>query len=400
MRRKRLSPNISTSIPASNAFRLAWRQLSYQKVRFFTAVAGVVFACILVFMQIGFKTALFESATLLQRTMTGQIYLTDVQSEAIWRLVPFPRKTLYRALSVPDVQDVSAMYVGQAPWKNPTTGVNRTALILGIDPNVDVFPFEGLSEAAPKLRMRNVVLFDEFSRPEFGPVKKLLSEKGEFPVEVAGQNLDVVGTYKMGITFSADGNLIVNDTTFFELFPAKSPQGIDVGIVKLADGADIQRVQKEIRNIMPVNIKVMTREEYVADEKAYWNNITPIGYIFNFGVIMGLFVGLVIVYQVLYNDINNHMHEYATLKAMGYEDSYFVKVVLSSAGIFVIVGFFPSWLLCTALYKVVEASIFIEMNLSFEKAFLTFSLISGMCFISALLAVRKLKVANPVDVFQ
>lgn len=390
--------------PAANpfgyAFRLAWRQLSHQKVRFATAVAGVVFACILVFMQIGFKTALFESATLLQRTMTGQLYLCDVQSEAIWRLIPFPRKTLYRALSVPEVDNVGAMYVGQAPWKNPVTGTNRTALILGIDPRVDVFPFKGLKESAQKLQMRNVVLFDEFSRPEFGPVKKLLSEKGEFPVEVAGRNLDVVGTFQMGITFSADGNLIVNDTTFFEIFPTRSPQGVEVGIISLKQGADIARVQRDLQKIMPENIKVMSREEYVEDEKAYWNDLTPIGYIFNFGVIMGLFVGLVIVYQVLYNDINNHMHEYATLKAMGYEDSYFVKVVLSSAAILAIAGYVPSLILCTGLYKVVQASIFIEMNLSLGKAFLTFSLISGMCFISAILAVRKLKIANPVDVFQ
>lgn len=387
------------AIPLGYAFRLAWRQLSHQKVRFVTAVAGVVFACILVFMQIGFKTALFESATLLQRTMTGQLYLCDVQSEAIWRLIPFPRKTLYRALSVPEVENVSAMYVGQAPWKNPVTGTNRTALILGIDPRVDVFPFEGLKESAQKLQMRNVVLFDEFSRPEFGPVKKLLAEKGEFPVEVGGRNLDVVGTFQMGITFSADGNLIVNDTTFFEIFPARSPQGVEVGIISLSPGADIARVQRDIQKIMPENIKVMSREEYVEDEKAYWNDLTPIGYIFNFGVIMGLFVGLVIVYQVLYNDINNHMHEYATLKAMGYEDSYFVKVVLSSAVILAIAGYVPSLILCMGLYKVVQASIFIEMNLSLGKAFLTFSLISSMCFISAILAVRKLKVANPVDVF-
>ncbi|HRK98245.1 MAG TPA: ABC transporter permease DevC [Alphaproteobacteria bacterium] len=383
------------------AFRLAWRQLWHDKIRFVTASFGVIFACILVFMQIGFKNALFESATLLQRTMVGDLYLQDEQSEALWRLVPFPRQHLYRALSIEGVDDVTALYASQAAWKNPVTGVNRTALILGIDPTkVNIFPLVGLNDEKEKLQMRDVVLFDSFSRPEFGPVQKLLKDHGEFPVEVSGQRLDVVGTFKMGITFSADGNLIVNDRTFFKIFPMKSAMGVDVGVITLKNGDDVSRVQVQLRHLLPKNINVLTKEEYIADEKAYWNDITPIGYIFNFGVIMGLFVGLVIVYQVLFNDITNHLHEYATLKAMGYDNAYFVKVVLSAASILVFAGFVPGWVLCFGLYSLVEKSIFIEMNLTFEKSVLTFCLLLVMCFISAVLAVRKLKAASPVDVFQ
>lgn len=382
------------------AFRLAWRQLWHDKVRFLTAVSGVVFACILVFMQIGFKNALFESATLLQRTMTGDLYLEHEQSEALWRVIPFPRQRLYSALSAPGVESVTALYAGQTPWKNPVTGVNRTALVLGIDPNAEVYQLKGLEESKPLLKMRDAVLFDEFSRPEFGPVKQLLHEKGPFPVEIGGRRLDVVGTFGMGITFSADGNLIVNDTTFFKLFPMKSQLGVDIGIITVKKGVDPLVVQGQIRKILPNDVKILSRDEYIEDEKAYWNDLTPIGYIFNFGVIMGLFVGLVIVYQVLFNDITNHLHEYATLKAMGYENSYFVKVVLSSSTIMIFAGFIPSWVLCMNLYKVVEQSIYIEMDLTFEKSLLVFSLISIMCIASALLAIRKLKAASPMDVFQ
>lgn len=351
-------------------------------------------------MQIGFKNALFESATLLQRTMTGDLYLQHTQSEALWRLVSFPRQNLYRALSVDGVENVTSLYASQAPWKNPETGVNRTALILGIDPQSNVYPLPGLDSQRNILRMRDTVLFDERSRPEFGKVVDLLKAHKEFPVEIAGHRLDVVGTFQMGITFSADGNLLVNDTTFFKIFPMKSQAGVDIGIISLKPGADVQKIKTEIRNILPDDIEVLTRSEYVESEKAYWNDLTPIGYIFNFGVIMGLFVGLVIVYQVLFNDITNHLHEYATLKAMGYNNGYFVRVVMSAAFILVISGFIPGWLISASLYKIVEKSIFIEMNLTFVKVATTFSLIAMMCFISAFLAVRKLKSASPVDVFQ
>lgn len=103
-----------------SASRLAWRQLSHDKVRFITAICGVIFATILISMQLGFKNCLFESATLLQRSMTGQLYIIHQQSEALWRLVPFPRQRLYSALSIEGVKDVTALYASQAPVKKPS----------------------------------------------------------------------------------------------------------------------------------------------------------------------------------------------------------------------------------------------------------------------------------------
>lgn len=381
-------------------FRLAFRQLWYDKVRFLTAILGVVFACVLVFIQIGFKAALFESATLLQRTMSGDLYLQHKQSEALWRLVSFPRSQLYRTLSVPGVENVTILNVGQAPWKDPLTGVNRTALVLGIDPQSKVYPLDGLDRVREKLQMRNSLIFDELSRPEFGPVIHLLTERGEFAVEVAGRRMDVVGTFRMGLTFSADGNLIVSDTTFFDMFPTKSQRGVDIGILSLEKGADPKQVQSQLKLFLPPDIKILTKDEYIRDEEAYWNNVTPIGFIFNFGVVMGLLVGLIIVYQVLFNDITNHLHEYATLKAMGYKNSYFVKVVIFAALILAFSGFIPGFLICIVLYKIIGDAIYIDMALTFDKALLTFILISIMCLLSSVLAVRRLNAANPVDMFQ
>lgn len=391
---------LSGKIPFSYAFRLAWRQLWHEKVRFVTAVAGVVFACILVFMQIGFKISLFDSATLLQRTIRGDIFLQEAQSEALWRLVTFPRQHLYRALSIPEVDNVTALYVSQAPWKNPLTGQNRSTLILGLSPEADIYPFVGFDKFRDQLQMRDTVLFDEFSRPEYGPVKKMLAEKGEFSVEVGGHQLDVIGTFQMGITFSADGNVIVNDTTFFRLFPGRSQDGVDIGIITLKQGASVDTAKAKLRALLPMNIQVMSKEEYIASEEAYWADLMPIGYIFNFGVVMGLIVGLVIVYQVLFNDITNHLSEYATLKAMGYDNSYFTRVVLSAAIILALCGFIPGIGFCYILYDIVHREIFIDIVIPFDKLVSVFFLIFGMCFLSAFLAIRRLKAANPADVFQ
>lgn len=382
-----------------SASRLAWRQLSHDKVRFITAICGVIFATILISMQLGFKNCLFESATLLQRSMTGQLYIIHQQSEALWRLVPFPRQRLYSALSIEGVKDVTALYASQAPVKNPLTGVNRTALVLGISPHSDVYPFEGLDKLKSVLQMRDTALFDEFSKPEFGPIKSMIQKNGFVYAEINGIRLQIAGTYKMGITFSADGNLITNDTTFFKLFPQKNQEGVDVGIITLDEGVNPKTVQQKLQKILPEDVQLFTKDEYIADEKAYWNDLTPIGFIFNFGSMMGLIVGLVIVYQVLFNDITNHLKEYATLKAMGFKNGYFINVVMTSAMILAILGFIPGELIVYGLFKLVESTIYISMPMPIGFIIFNAILIIGMCFFSALLAVRKLKNSNPVDIF-
>ncbi len=382
-----------------HAFLLAWKQLTFEKMRFFTAIFGVAFACILIFMQLGFKDALFDSATLLQRTMKGDIYILHKQSEALWRMRPFSEQRLYQALSFPEVADITPMYSAQIPWKNPETGQNRTALVLGIDPaKVDVYAIKGLKDLQKELQKTDTVIFDQYSRPEFGDVKSLL-EKGPFPVEIGGIKLDVAGMFQFGITFSADGNLIVNDTTFLRMFPNRAREGIDLGIIMVKPGTDIPALKKKIEAALPTDVSVMTQAEYVTYEKAYWQNITPIGYIFNLGVILGFVVGLVIVYQILFTDITNHLTEYATLKAIGYPPSYFFHVVFWSSVFLATLGFLPGFIVCLFLYQVVESAIFIAMDLNAGKIIMVSSLTLTMCFVSGLIATRKLRQADPVELF-
>jgi putative ABC transport system permease protein len=63
--------------------------------------------------------------------------------------------------------------------------------------------------------------------------------------------------------------------------------------------------------------------------------------IFGFGVLIGVLVGLVIVYQVLSADVADHMREYATFKAMGYGPRFFLGIVLEEALVLGVLGFLP-----------------------------------------------------------
>jgi putative ABC transport system permease protein len=132
---------------------------------------------------------------------------------------------------------------------------------------------------------------------------------------------------------------------------------------------------------------------------AYWASATPIGYVFTFGVVMGLVVGAVIVYQILFADISDHVPEYATVKAMGYPNRYLAGVVVAEALILAVLGYLPGWAVSWWLYRVTAAATQLPMTLTLGRGLQVLGLAAAMCVTSALLAVRKLRAADPADVF-
>lgn len=384
--------------PVMLASRLAWRQLTHQPARLASAVAGVVFACLLVFMQLGFHDALFDSATSTARAIRGDIIIFSRQSETTSRTSGLPRARLMQALADPDVARVTPVYLGQVIWKNPETAVRRSIMVLGADPDSGIFALEGVSAAAERLRQRDTLLFDAQSRPEYGPIGERLA-RGATTVEVANRTTEVVGLFRLGASFAADGNLLTSDVNFHRLVRDRTPDMVDVGAVFLKAGADVNAVQSRLAGLLPDDVRVMPRDAFIASERAYWANSAAIGFIFLFGVAMGLVVGFVIVYQILFTDVATHLSEYATLKAMGYTDRYLLAVVFSEALMLAALGFVPGLALSWWLFGISAEATFLPMLLRPDMAASVFALIFAMCAASGAVAVRKLRDANPADMF-
>jgi putative ABC transport system permease protein len=101
------------------------------------------------------------------------------------------------------------------------------------------------------------------------------------------------------------------------------------------------QVRSQIAAALPKDVLVLTHQELVNRKSTYWTRNTPIGFVFKLGLMMGLFVGSIIVYQILYTDVSDHLGEYATLKAMGYRDRYLFGVVIQESVILSVFGFVP-----------------------------------------------------------
>ena len=379
--------------------RFAWRQLRAERARLFAAMAGVIFAVLLVFMQLGFRSALFDSAMQLLNVMKAELFLINPLSVATTEPEPLPRARAYQALALPEVAQAVPIYMAQASWRNPQDGSRLSIQMIGFDLDAGAMRFEGLDAVAPALRRIDTVAFDTLSRPEYGDVARLLAERGPFEVQVGNRMVEVAGLVTIGPSFAADGNIVTNEVNFRRIVRERQPSNTDLVALRLRPGTEVAAAQQRLRAILPPDAIVLTHAELVARERHHWETATPIGFIFAFGSAMGLIVGMVIVYQILFSDIANHLREYATLKAIGYSNGYLARVVMAAALILAVLGFLPGVALCMLLYEVVAGATFLPLTMTVGRAATVFGLVFGMCAAAGLLAMRKLRDADPADMF-
>ncbi|MBL1199415.1 MAG: FtsX-like permease family protein [Nostoc sp. GBBB01] len=378
---------------------LAWRQLMKEKTRLAVAVAGITFADLLMFIQLGFESALFDAAIKPHRNLQADLVLINPQFQTLFSVKNFPRERLYQALSFEGVQSVNSVYIGSGQWRNSETRLDRTILVWGIDPTQPAFKSAEIRQNQHHLKQLYQVLFDQAGRPEYGTVADIFNQTGKFETELNNKLVSVKGLFSDGASFAADGNVITSDSTFGELFPTSKPDRITVGLITLKQGADVLKVQSQLATALPKDVRVLTPEEFAQIEKKYWEAGTAIGFIFGLGTGVGFIVGIVIVYQILYSDVSDHLPEYATLKAMGYTDGYLLRVLFQEALFLAFLGFIPGLILSAGLYQLAYSATMLPIFMKLERAITVWILTVIMCSFSGAIAMRKLRSADPADVF-
>lgn len=376
---------------------LAWLQITREKTRLVVAIAGIAFADLLMFIQMGFEGALYDAAVKPHRNLQADLVLINPQLQTLFSVKSFSRERLYQALSYDGVNSVSPVYIATGQWRNPENSSDRAILVWGVDPAKPVFKFPEVNQNLDHLKLLNQVLFDQASRPEYGGIAEIFKKTGSVETELNGKAVSVKGLFTNGASFAADGNIITSDSTFLQLFPRQASQ-VDIGLIHLKPGADIEQVREQLAAGLPNDVKVLTLEGFAEIEKNYWGS-TGIGFIFGLGVGVGFIVGIVIVYQILYSDVSDHLPEYATLKAIGYSDRYLLGVLTQEALLLAILGYIPGFILSFGLYQVAYAATLLPIAMTLERAGSVLVLTIIMCSVSGAIAMRKLRSTDPADVF-
>jgi len=257
----------------------------------------------------------------------------------------------------------------------------------------------GVSAQLDTIRLQDVVLFDTASRPEQGPIAARFQADGPVVTEVNDRTIRVGGLYTLGTSFGIDASIVTSGDNFLRLFPNRARTQISLGLVRVEDGVDPAVVRDALRTLLPKDVLVLTRADFTAREIAYWNGATPIGFVFAFGAIIGFVVGTVIVYQILFSDVSDHLAEYATLRALGYSNGYVSRVVVQQALILAVLGYSLGTLATIRLYALTRHATHLPIELTTERALTVFAATVVMCAISGLLALRRVRKLDPAEVF-
>jgi len=378
---------------------LSWLLLTRQPVRLLVALAGISFAGILMFMQLGFRDGLFDASVTAHRLFDADVVLISPRSASSVSMEAFPRRRLVQTLADSEVEGVTPVHWGLMLWRNPETRRNRSILALGFNPDDPFFVDPSLAEKTDALKQKGRILFDQLSRPEFGPIADWYRDGRVVETEIAGNRVRVAGLVSLGTSFGADGNLLTSTETFLDLMPQKPPGAIEVGLVRLKPGADPEQVVSRLSQRLPKDVSVLTKQGFIDFEQNYWKSSTSIGFIFTLGAAMGFVVGCVIVYQVLYTDVSDHLPEYATLMAMGYRLSHLLGVVVREGFYLAAMGYVPAYLAGQGLYWFVRDATKLPVGMDLSRALTVLVMILVMCMLSSFLAMRRLIDADPAEIF-
>ena len=385
---------------------LAWLQLVHKKVKFSATLAGIAFVVILLFMQLGFQDALFDSAVRVHEILEGDLFLASSQYKALTSQQSFPRTRLYQTLALEGVESVSPIYFQFGKLKNVNNGQKYTIFVMGIDPSKSNFKSDQINQNVNLIKLPDAALFDLSSRPEFGPIAEQFQEKQQLNIEIASFNqitkatrFNIKGLFSLGPSFGIDGNLITNHSTFLKAFSDRQVNNIDIGLITLKSNYQPEEVRDRLAASLPEDIKVLTFAEFVKLEQDYWDLRTPIGFIFKIMVFMGFLVGVGITYQILYSNISNHLVAYATLKAIGFTNRYLLTAVFQQALLLAILGFIPGIIVSFGLYDLATNATRLPVTMDTNKTLSVFISVIVMCTISGTLAIQKLRSVDPADIF-
>lgn len=377
---------------------IGWLQLVHQRGRFAAALAGVAFANVLVFVQLGLMSSMGVATLRPYQFFQGDILISAADANTLSEGGNVARQWMLQALADPDVEDGMGLFVAMVPWDRGETDISLTTF--GIDPFQTDFLAPEIAADIDVLQVQDAAMMDRLARGLTQEEAAAIRLQTPLSFESQGRTLTAFDTFAGGGGFGGDGYLLVSDQTFLSLFPARSSSAPDHILLRLRPGAQPDAVAARLREmIADPTLRIRSYADAMDEEVRFQQTQRPTGVIFGFGVLIGVLVGIVIVFQVLSADVADHLREYATFKAMGYGQGFFIGVVVEEAVILGVLGFIPGviagWSILTLMAKVTTLPLFISFGMAVTVFIGTvvFSALSGM------IATRRLAAADPADLF-
>ena len=377
---------------------IGWLQLTHSRTRFAAALAGVAFANVLVFVQLGIMNSMATATLKPYGFFSADIMISASDANSMTEGGNVARQWMFQAMEDPDVTAGTGLFVANINWQRPEKALGLTTY--GVDPTQPGFLSPDMAAKAGTLQLHNAGILDRFSRGLPREEAAAIRPQSPLSFEVTGTTLTLYDTFAGGGGFGGDGFMMVSDQTFLTLFPARRSGAPDHILLKVRPGADPAAVATRLHQIISdKSLRIRSFAQAAADDLSFQQTKRPTGIIFGFGVLIGVLVGIVILYQVLSTDVADHLSEYATFKAMGYSQRFILGIVFEEAAILGLLGFIPGFIVATLILTGMAKATTLPLAMTGGMALSVFLGSLFAASLSGAIATRRLAAADPADLF-
>lgn len=373
-------------------FPIAWQLLADRPATLVISSLGVAFSVLIMFMEFGFFNGSNDSSANLPPLFDCDLVVSHVGKTNLKTGEEFPALRLNQVRSVPGVRAVSALYTTSTYWWNPQTGARNRAHVLGFNLAEPMLRLPEIAAHRAELQLPGTVLFDRLSRPDLGVITTGTR------TTLGRSAARVVGLFDLGANFTYEGHIATSADNFL-LLTGENPDAIDLGLVRVEPGAEVDAVRRRLQAALPPDVLVLTPRELLDREVAYTTLRLPAGAIFGMGLVVGFIIGLIVCYQILFNQITDHLPQFATLKAMGHAPGFIAGIVSHSALVLAFLGYLPGLAAAVLLYRIIEELTQIRMILTGPRALVILALSAAMCLAASRLALKKVRSADPAELY-
>jgi putative ABC transport system permease protein len=370
---------------------LAHRNLFRDKVRLAVTLTGIVFAVVLIIVQMGLFIGFTRTTSGLIDHSGADLWVVPKHMAYLEATAPFSERKLYRVLSTPGVAAAEKYVVRLSDWQRPDGG-DVGIQVVGVNPDSPFRPvWNVVAGSVDDLKMPDGVFIDQLYAQKLG-----VTHRGQL-FEIRGHRARVVGLTRGIRAFTTTPYVF---TTFknAQIYTGLRPDQTLFILVKAATGADLQALKRDLAKRLD-DVDVFTTSEFSHKIRFYWMFSTGAGIAVLLAAFLGLVVGVVVVAQTIYATTVDHLREFGTLKAMGASNWYVYRVIIQQAAISAVLGYVLGMGVSLAVVHGTQhggAAILLPWSL----AVIMFGLTLLMCVIAAMVSIDKVTHLDPALVFK
>lgn len=327
----------------------AWKNLVRgDRLRLAIALAGATVAVFLLLLHLAFLRAVAHKATQVYALFDAELVMVSQRFQFLYRMGDFPAARLRQALAVSAVADTAAVRIGSSHWGAPQSREASSLLLIGLDPEPAFIADPALRALLTELRAPRSALLDRRSEPQAGALHVGAQ------AQIGARPTTIVGLYELGLPMYAGTTAIVANSDF-SFYTGQDAQRVQLGLLRLAPGADAAQAASALATVLPDDVRVLTRADLMARERDYFIEVKPLGILMRAGLAIGVLVGAVALFQVLSTQMEARRRDFAVLRAMGFGAAFTYAVgawQLTGIGAAAFAG---AWLAAWPVFDVIAA---------------------------------------------